>query len=757
MPIETAKRTARPVLNGSRGYLIPHREHSKTLTPWVMLGRYGSPGKIEEVLQKHWTSKGAARSLEDAAADCDWQVKCPFEDEEEISDLQQRFEEEITTTLREAVCNWDLDTPGDFGDILRHGMRGQYFGFAAWAKRWVPDPRANRGVRLEMLPLDWSTFHSLAVDYVTGRITAAKQWLEGNALAPNEIPGDELVWISFGTWPTGDPIVRSLIALVECVQEILLSAMTEAQHDSGFVTIEAARGEFKGTSEKAAAARAKLADHIYEQTGIPAYVLADGKIQVHYAGKGMDKLGFLRYVDDRVNDLLNQTAQSLGATSGSGSRALGDQQGTEDTKRRKRTFNNILRPLGQSLFPWFAECWGYNRDKLSMPTLEVAEAEKYRDPSQSAALLTDAMSAGVLDWPRPLAIHHLREHVGLPEETIAAWEEWADAQSMAAEPVQQTQDPIADLASEVAQATLQERLDAWAVPSLCGCLLAERRPVEIVDYDGASVFAARDFIGRFEEVVSWSANAGQRAALDEQANSDLRQVQERHVDALRAFLEGETPGQDPNGRRADLDRIREQFASQYAAALNRHAASVTEAVRAQGAEERQRQMQGPTPEGQGADPAVLRSVATEAGNRVLEQAADEGAELARATQHEVVSYWRSGGEVAVFEPRRVTPGVINRGVQAVGNAAESMGRVTEAARNAEPDQVLHAIVRSALMDACEVCAGPERDGRRWDLTTQEGVQDFRSSRARLVPDPECKGTEKHCRCTLIPIWGPRLG
>ena len=751
MTIRTSKRTARPVLNGHRGFRIPHREHSKTLTPWVMLGRYGNPGKIAEVLQKHWTSKGAANALRDMAADCDY--SCMHDAEFEPSALQERFDDEIMTTLREAVCNWDLDTPGGFGDVLVHGMEGQFFGFAAWAKRWVPDPTANRGVRLELMPLDWSTFHSIAIDYATGRIEGVKQWLEGNALAPNEIDGDDIVWISYGTWPTGDPLVRSLIALVECVQEILLSTMTEAQHDSGFITISATRGEFKGTTEKAAEARARLADHIYEQTGIPAYVLADGDIKVNYAAQGMNKIEFLRYVDGQVNDLLNQKAQSLGAIADTGSRALGDQQGTEDAKRQKRTLNKILRPLGQALFPWFAECWGYNVQKLRMPGLGVAEAEKYHDPAISANLLTEAMREGVQDWPRPLALHHLREHVGLPEETLSAWEEWADAQAAAAMPEQTPAqgDPIAQMAAEVAQTQLAEPHEHT---EFCGCL-AEPRTV-LLDFDGMEFSAARPFIGRFEEVVSWAANSGQRQALDTQANAELESVRDRHVDALRAFLAGETPGQDPNGRRADLNRMREQFASQYSAALNRHAGAVTEAVRAQGAEERQRQLQGPTPEGQGASPSVLRSVATEAGNRILEQAADEGEELARAVQHEMVSYWRSGGAVAVFEPRRVTPGVLNRSVQAVGNAAESMGRVTEAARNAEPDQVLHAIIRSALMDACEVCAGAERDGRRWDLTTQEGVQEFRSSRARLVPDPECKGTEKHCRCTLIPIWGPRL-
>jgi hypothetical protein len=247
----------------------------------------------------------------------------------------------------------------------------------------------------------------------------------------------------------------------------------------------------------------------------------------------------------------------------------------------------------------------------------------------------------------------------------------------------------------------------------------------------------RDGVTTYPETsVAWLSDEDEMAAIERALEARVAPI----VDMHRAALAGVTAP-------AEIARIRDEYTGAYYQAIREAAREARDVARAQAVEVAADQA-ATTPYTAAPDPqaaATLRAVEQSRRTRADLAIATAAREMASRVEGEALS--RPG-----METRITIGGLLGAAFGAVRSVA-SASRVVQALRTAEETGlVVVAWIRTSMLDGnvCGVCE--DEHGRQWLFPEDEDA--FVTYTAeRGPPDPQCEGTAKNCRCSLVPVYG----
>jgi len=297
--------------------------------------------------------------------------------------------------------------------------------------------------------------------------------------------------------------------------------------------------------------------------------------------------------------------------------------------------------------------------------------------------------------------------------------------------------------------------EMFASDTGCGCGACEVNAADSVtntDANGEPVEFFREFID-LEFDVAWNENDRTRARLDGEFEAAMKAIRDDHVADLRFAL---TPVAGAPALSADrveqlTDAIRDTYAERYAAAIDDHVEAVQRATATASQGERARRGASAAAASRENAPALLDWVEGEVA--ATERAIARQARVAaNRVQEDILDQFDAGAKPEQLASR-IRPSGLSSHAQSIANRAEGNGRLIEAVVEGSQDLVPVEVIRTSVNDKrrCQTCQ--DRDGLRWSLRTPEEVEAFAADALSTVPDPECEGTERRCRCGHLVRYG----
>lgn len=271
------------------------------------------------------------------------------------------------------------------------------------------------------------------------------------------------------------------------------------------------------------------------------------------------------------------------------------------------------------------------------------------------------------------------------------------------------------------------------------------------DRTGQLVQVPRPLVG-VEKHVAWADTRRIRQRLDNTLAQAIEDVARRHrADVWRSLQDGWQPG--------EYDGVLASWVPSYERAINTYTLSMNRAVEQWAADEARSQARSnDTPVQPGSRVAamqVAQSVAVTSERlqeRVTQGVGMSARQIASRVQSEVSDAWANGARAATWKSA-ITAVSLAAPARAVGQIVESEGRMLGAAslqssgRAAELGVTLTAVVRTSVNDTrrCPICK--RADGTRFELPYQ-----MREFEAMPLPDPNCLGGTRYCRCGWLMVW-----
>lgn len=284
-----------------------------------------------------------------------------------------------------------------------------------------------------------------------------------------------------------------------------------------------------------------------------------------------------------------------------------------------------------------------------------------------------------------------------------------------------------------------------------GCEVNAAASVTNMDVNGEAVEFFREFID-LEMDVAWNENDRERARLDAEFEAAMKAIRDDHVADLRFAL---TPvaGEPLTADRVEqlTDAIRDNYAERYAAAIDDHVEAVQKATALAANAERARRGASASPASRANAPALQDWVEGEVA--ATERAIARQAQVAaNRVQEDILDQFDAGAKPEQLASR-IRPSGLSSHAQSIANRAEGNGRLIDAVVEGSQDLVPVEVIRTSVNDKrrCQTCQ--DRDGLRWSLRTPEEVEAFAADALATVPDPECEGTERRCRCGHLVRYG----
>lgn len=271
------------------------------------------------------------------------------------------------------------------------------------------------------------------------------------------------------------------------------------------------------------------------------------------------------------------------------------------------------------------------------------------------------------------------------------------------------------------------------------------------DRTGQLVQVPRPLVG-VEKHVAWADTRRIRQRLDNTLAQAIEDVARRHrADVWRSLQDGWQPG--------EYDGVLAQWVPSYERAIEGYTRSMGRAVEQWAADEARSQARSnDTPSQPGSRVAameVAQSVTATADrlqDRVAQGVGMSARQIASRVQSEVSDAWRNGERASTWKSA-IAAASLAAPARAVGQVVESEGRMLGAAslqssgRAAELGVQLVAVVRTSVNDQrrCPICK--DLDGTRFDLPRQ-----MFAFENMPLPDPNCLGGTRWCRCGWLMVW-----
>jgi hypothetical protein len=281
-------------------------------------------------------------------------------------------------------------------------------------------------------------------------------------------------------------------------------------------------------------------------------------------------------------------------------------------------------------------------------------------------------------------------------------------------------------------------------------LLKDYPLIAVRDCTGKTVQVPRQLQG-VELYVAWADTRADRARIDGELRASVDRVAAQHrAEVWRAMRDGWSPG--------EYDRVLADAVPRYEAVIRQYTASLQRATERWAMDEARRQARSSDTESAPSSPirtsAIVAQVDRQAGRLEarINSATDLSARaVAMQVQAKVAEQVKNGARQGSLT--EALPASALAGILSVGQIVESEGRISAAASLVKSGTTaalglrLAQVVRTSVNDRrrCSVCT--KADGTTFDLPAQQAQFD-----AMPLPDPNCLGGTRFCRCGWLLRW-----
>ena len=276
-------------------------------------------------------------------------------------------------------------------------------------------------------------------------------------------------------------------------------------------------------------------------------------------------------------------------------------------------------------------------------------------------------------------------------------------------------------------------------------------PIMVKDCTGKWVSVSHPLVG-VEVYVAWADTRSERQAIDAAMTQAIEGVARGHrADVWQAMRDGWQTG--------EYDRVLSEAIPRYEAVIREYTARLEGATERWAMAEAQRQARSrETPQG-GSGPVSEASVVSQIqgqsnrlASRIENSSRIAAREIAQRVQGEVASAVRDGERPSGWKSA-IAAGSLVKPILATGQIIESEGRLTAAANLVQSGATqrlglrLSQVVRTSVNDPrrCSVCE--DLSGTTFDLPRQQRQFD-----EMPLPDPDCLGGTRYCRCGWLLRW-----
>lgn len=275
--------------------------------------------------------------------------------------------------------------------------------------------------------------------------------------------------------------------------------------------------------------------------------------------------------------------------------------------------------------------------------------------------------------------------------------------------------------------------------------------VWVTDCTGKRVQVPRPLQG-VEVYVAWADTRTERAAIDAAMTRAIEAVAKSHrVDTWQAMRDGWQPG--------EYDRVLADAVPRYRRVLSEYTTALQRASERWALDEARRQAASSETETAPASPARTMAVVDQVdrqsarlAQRIDKSAHEAAIAIATRVQAEVLAASRNGKSAGTWVSG-ISAASLAQPAKAVGQIIESEGRMSAAAslvRSGATQRLglrLAQVVRTSVNDPrrCSVCE--KASGTTFDLPAQQAQFD-----AMPLPDPNCLGGTRYCRCGWLLRW-----
>ena len=749
------------------------RVRESELSPYKWRGTGGRAGFVDEIVNRHPRAARAWFDVELGVIDAPWENK-PCDDERPIdARLREQIDAILRTEMRTDLSQSISGLQGGWQKFLTNAASMLKYGAAPFERSWWEDESATSGdgMRLELFHVHPSSIQDYK-DSADFGLEYIKQSVDGGT---HRIPAERLVYIAplgaAGEYEGWTPM-RSLGFIVELSWQLAISTARRGRLDAGMFAIEETE---PGAAEQTIGEIEQALDELEAGQQLSGFIPHGMKLDFHSpAASGTNPVEIWKYVDGQVDHVIGAWVASLGLTSGSGSRALGETLSVQDSKRWRRVLNLIGSGVS-TMYQDLAADLGYPAD-VRVPTLCVRDEDAV-DPAQLTAAIQVGVAAGILPVV-PELTRELGERAGLSKETVEAMVAAASARAVVDAKIARVTDQQG-IGSASESASESEKVNGvdWDVQPLgieSDSMIADRVGVSRsrvgdernergiapfnaaaintalepqTDHDGRPVEFFREFVD-VERIVEWASGNDRRVELDAQYQARMSAIRDRHVEDLRAALT-DIGGLTSVQRRQLLGAIVGQYADEYTAAIRDHVFAVEQSTEAAGARERTRgrPVGGALPDSSAR--GELRDFAAAQISAMRQGIERQGETAARRVQADVLDQVEAMAPIASVASRIGGAGLSVHGNQ-IANRGEGVGRIIDAALRSEADGLVPVeAFRTSVNDKarCPTCKRRDsgQSGKTWDLRTAEDVQRFIDDPEATTPDPDCDGMT-NCRC-----------
>ena len=256
-----------------------------------------------------------------------------------------------------------------------------------------------------------------------------------------------------------------------------------------------------------------------------------------------------------------------------------------------------------------------------------------------------------------------------------------------------------------------------------------------------------------ELFVAWADTRNERRAIDTAMQDAIEGVARGHrADVWRAMNDGWQSG--------EYDRVLSDAVPRYEAVIQEYTGRLQAATQRWAMDEARRQARSretsdAPASGPVSEASVVSQIQQQAGKldaRIESSSRIAAREIAQRVQAEVAGASRDGKRPARWASA-ISAASLAKPVLATGQIIESEGRLTAAANLVQSGATqqlglrLSQVVRTSVNDPrrCSVCE--DRSGTTYDLPRQQ-----REFEAMPLPDPDCLGGTRFCRCGWLLRW-----
>jgi hypothetical protein len=256
-----------------------------------------------------------------------------------------------------------------------------------------------------------------------------------------------------------------------------------------------------------------------------------------------------------------------------------------------------------------------------------------------------------------------------------------------------------------------------------------------------------------ELFVAWADTRNERRAIDTVMQDAIESVARGHrADVWKAMNDGWQSG--------EYDRVLADAIPRYEAVIQEYTGRLQAATQRWAMDEARRQARSretsdAPASGPVSEASAVSQIQQQAGRldaRIESSSRIAAREIAQRVQAEVAGASRDGKRPARWAST-ITAASLAKPVLATGQIIESEGRVTAAANLVQSGAIqqlglrLSQVVRTSVNDPrrCSVCE--DRSGTTYDLPRQQREFD-----AMPLPDPDCLGGTRFCRCGWLLRW-----